>query len=106
MKTYSNKYGTLVVEPITEVMPVKEVRLANFPDDAKFDLDTAERVVLITENRRSQIVVASVHQPVGLVVHESPSTCWIARIVSLDYTGPNPQQAIEDERRRTPSILV
>lgn len=52
MKIYSNKYGTLVVEPITEVMSVRDVRLKNIPMNARFDLDTAEKVVLITENRR------------------------------------------------------
>jgi hypothetical protein len=84
---YENNYGRLVVRPITDTVPVNTIRLANIPVEARFSLEVAEQVVLITENRHTQIVVRDVNENVALVVHESPSTCWVAQIESLDYTG-------------------
>jgi hypothetical protein len=96
---YENKYGTLIVEPITEFGPVASIKGADVPSNCLFYLATAEMIVLITDNLQSQIGV----RPSGrcyLVVHESPSSACVARIVSLKYTGPDAEQEIERVRPR------
>jgi hypothetical protein len=102
--SYTNEYGRLIVKPITGVIPVRDVRLDDIPRTAQFDLETAEQIVLITENRHSQIVVKSASQLMALVIHESPSTCWVAQITLLEYCGPEPSKAIERERWSEPQL--
>lgn len=58
-------------------------------------------------------MVRSSREPVALVIHESlsdkpihtPSECWVAKIHSLDYTGPNPQAALEVEWKLAPKAI-
>jgi len=83
---WSNRYGTLVVEPVTEVGPVAGIRGANIDDEVKFDLDTAGKIVLVTDNRRCQ--VSGEFRGGGrlyLIVHTSCSTAAVVRVVSLDF---------------------
>ena len=91
---YENEYGKLIVEPLTDNRPVSSIKGADVPADCMFDLDTAEKIVLITENQRSQIGVRPSRR-CYLVVHESPSSACAVRIVSLDYAGPDAGQEIE-----------
>ena len=93
--TYENKYGKLVVEHLTDYKPVSFIHGVDLPDDCMFDLDTAEKIVLITENRRTQIGVMPPPRKCYLVVHESCSFACAVRIVSLDYTGPSAAQEID-----------
>lgn len=103
---FQNRYGRLEVEPVTPLLQVRNIRGVDYPDDIKFDLETAERIVLITENRRSQIAFQEWTQNgrAYMIVHTSPSEGYIVRIVSLDYTGPNAQEEIE--RLRPRAIMV
>ena len=92
--TYENGYGKLVVEQITEYGPVASIKGADVPANCLFYLPMAEMIVLITDNLHTQVGV----RPSGrcyLVVHESPSSACVARIVSLKYTGPDAEQEIE-----------
>lgn len=91
---YENKYGKLVVKPLTDFRPVSSIQGDDLPAACMFDLATAEKIVLITENRRSQIAV----RPSGrcyLIVHESCSSACVVRVVSLEYTGSDAEQEIE-----------
>lgn len=101
---YRNRYGALTVEPVSELMHVRDIRCADFPDSIKFDLDTAEKIALITENRRSQIAFSTwTRSSLGiLIVHATESTARVVRVVCLDYTGEiEPRMAIQCERRDT-----
>jgi hypothetical protein len=93
---WSNRYGTLEVEPVGEVQAVSGIRGTDVDDDLKFDVDTAEKIVLITENRRCQIAVSSVRGNGSyLLVHTSCSMAAVVKIVSLEFTdGVVPQEAI------------
>lgn len=53
--TYSNQYGTLTAEPITDYKPVREIYGRDVPQEFTFTLEIAEQIVLITENHNSQI---------------------------------------------------
>ena len=92
--TYENKYGKLVVEHLTDYKPVSFIHGVDLPDDCMFDLDTSEKIVLITENQRSQIGVRPSRR-CYLIVHESCSSACAVRIVSMEYTGPDAGQEIE-----------
>lgn len=83
---WSNRYGTLVVAPVTEVQAVGGIRGADMRDELKFDLETAEKIALITDNRRCQI--SGDFKRGGryyLLVHVSCSRVAVVRIVSLDF---------------------
>jgi hypothetical protein len=102
---YQNSYGTLVVEPVSPLMLVRNIRGVDFPDDIKFDVDTAAKIALITENNRTQLAFqpwTAAKDALGyLIVHETPDTARVVRIVSMDYTGPEPHREIENCRRVT-----
>lgn len=53
--TYSNEFGEVVLEPVTEFMPVSEISRDAIPviDEVLVTIDQAEQVTLITENRRA-----------------------------------------------------
>lgn len=85
---YENRYGVLVVVGLTEPMLIREIHGRDVPEEHKFDLDTAERIVLITENRLSQVCIES-KDSVYLVIHTSPSTGYVARVADLEYRGPS-----------------
>ena len=84
---WSNEYGSLEVEPVTEAGPIKGVRGVDIDDAVKFDLDTAEKIVLITDNRRCQ--VSGEFREGGrlyMMVHTSHSVAALVKIVSLEFT--------------------
>ena len=55
IKKYSNEYGSLVVDMLEGFKPIADIKR---PDDVfLFSLKDAEKIVLITENKDSQIVV-------------------------------------------------
>jgi len=98
VREYSNEYGRLVLKPVTDVMPVRDVRVDNIPQNARFDLETAEMIALISENHGLQLCVKSAEN-IGVVVHETPSTCWVARVQVIEYAGNRPADEIEKQLR-------
>lgn len=96
---FKNGYGTLTLALVSAVMPVDAIRGADVDDAHKFDLETAEKVALITENRRVQIGGTNAHD-CYVVAHESVSTAAIARIETMNYVGGVPAHEIERERWR------
>lgn len=83
---WSNEFGSLVVEPVTGVMQVSSIFGKDLEDGVKFDVGTAEKIALITENRRCQIGVQR-DWKCYLIVHTSPNTAAVVKVVSLEYTG-------------------
>lgn len=96
---FKNGYGTLTLALVSAVMPVDAIRGADVDVAYKFDLETAEKVALITENRRVQIGGTNAHD-CYVVAHESVSTAAIARIETMNYVGGVPAHEIERERWR------
>lgn len=100
---YQNRFGSLVLEPISEYRAVRGIRSDIVPTEGRFHgIDIAEKVALITDNRGIQI---SFQMPLtrdsfGYILHhDSPSTCAICRIVSMEYVGNDPTVEIQDNRR-------
>lgn len=97
---FKNGYGTLTLKLVSPVMPVDAIHGADIADTYKFDLETAEKVALITENRHIQIG-GFTRNDCYVVAHESTSTAAVACIESMTYVGGVPAQAIERERWRS-----
>ncbi len=97
---FKNKYGTLTLKLVSAVMPVDSIHGADIDNAYKFDLKTAEKVALITENRRIQIGGTNAHD-CYVVAHESVSTAAIARIETMDYMSGVPAQELYRERWRS-----
>lgn len=93
---YKNRHGEAELKLHGDIVHVSTVRGAC---PLLFDMDTAEKLLLITENRKIQ--VACVYPDLTklyAVYHHTSSAVQVAEIVSLKYTGGNPSHAIQAER--------
>lgn len=106
---FANRFGVAEITPVTESMPIGDIRkthpmaLAN-----TFDIETAEQIALITENRRIQICPR--FDPMDgmayLVLHDSPSSASICSVKVLEFVcGTTPAKMIESlNRHSAPSM--
>jgi hypothetical protein len=98
---FANEFGTLQFRPLSEPQPIAGIRGATLDAACTFDLETAEKVALITENRRVQ--VAPFKTPAGwrfyAFLHETVNTGAVAQIESLEYIGGTPSNEIEKARK-------
>lgn len=91
--TYANQYGKLEIETVGPYQAVREVDtdLAE-----RFSIDTAERIALITDNRRIQLCPARNRRDMYLMHHESISVVAPCRIISLSFDeNVNAREEIE-----------
>lgn len=98
---YKNKYGELEIETITEAMPVSTVLVSMVEQvNACFDLETAEKIALITDNKKIQIGIDGETKKCYLVYHYTTSLVSICKINRLVYVGGIPKEEIEEEYNR------
>ena len=84
---YTNQYGHLVLEPVTDIMPISQIRAI---PEHMFDINTAEQIATITENRGIQISFVNWEgnnedKLFYVILHDSPSTGAVARVKEIDY---------------------
>jgi len=99
---YNNHYGSLTLDIVGEEQLARNFTSADVPDDCFIDLNTAEEVALITENRGIQIAFRwitekEVPDPKQgyILLHRSPSVVVLTRLSSLDYThSTGPRDAL------------
>jgi hypothetical protein len=105
---YSNRFGTAEVTPVTPFMPVSSIRKTHpQAQENTFDLTTAEKIALITENRGIQLCP---HFPIDglayLVLHDSPSMAAICRVNIEDFVcASSPADMIEALSRHTVAMV-
>lgn len=101
--TFQNKYGKFAAKPILGPLKVNEIFHELVPEDALFSLDTAEQIVLITENISTQIGIARQDGKfVGyLLVHLSQSDVVLVRVSHLEYVGGNAQKILAESYNTT-----
>jgi hypothetical protein len=105
---YSNRFGTVEITPVTPFMPVSSIRKTHpQAQENTFDLHTAEKIALITENRRIQLCP---HFPIDglayLVLHDSPSMAAICRVNVLEFScATSPAEMIETLNRHGVAAL-
>lgn len=97
---FENRFGSVSFRPIAEVTHVKNIRGADLDARCMFDVETAEKIALITENRRIQICPykGADGWRCYVVLHESESTAAVAEIEGLNYTGGVPAAEIHSAR--------
>lgn len=109
---YENEYGILEAVQVTDWFQVGSFSarrfLTEYPKHPTFGIDVAEQIVLITDNRRSQIAgmwdvenqkLIVTPDSCILLVHKSPSIACVVEITKFEYTGPNAQEEIEHYAR-------
>ena len=107
--TFRNKNGTLTVEPVTEVMDVRNIHSKDVPAGLWFDKQTAEQIALITENWHVQLggpypIVKPIMM--WLIAHTACDKAFLVKIVTLEYIGPaDPMTEIERCNRCTPCLV-
>lgn len=97
MITYAHRrYGSLIIEKASGITLVKNHRNIDLDNDLLFNIETAEKIALITEEQRTQLSVSKIEEvfKCSLFVHLSPSTGWVARILNLNYTFDTPARDI------------
>jgi len=82
---YENRYGVLEVEPIEEHHKVSEILGKNIEERFFFDLETSEKIALITDNKDIQLGFLSSppYDKVYLVHHLTGSLGAVCRITKL-----------------------
>lgn len=101
---YSNRFGALTLMPVTEFMPIKNIRKSHPQAKANaVDFETAEKIALITENRRIQICFMYPEMVQAYVVlHNSPSTAAYCRVTLEKFEcNMSPADMLNDLNRQT-----
>lgn len=89
-RVFENRHGRVVTEDITDVIPIKGVRVANFDPADSFDLTKAEQVALITRDERIQLMFDPLNMLNRwmLLLHTDVSDVIVLRVVECEYNGP------------------
>lgn len=78
---FSNEFGTVSITPVTEFLKVGSIRKTHPQAQANmFDLETAEKIALITENHHIQLCFVLGTGKCYLVLNNSPSTAAICSV--------------------------
>jgi hypothetical protein len=85
-KEYSNKYGFLKFM-VGDKQPISTLCSDNFPNHIFFDLETAEKIALITENKKIQICFKSLEK-MYLVYHFTISEVGLCLVKKLEFSSP------------------
>ena len=92
---YKNKYGTATLTPIGPIVHVSKVVGAEVIDAGYgFDMATAERLALVTENARLQPAYNMARRQCYVVCHHSPSEVQVCRLDALVCTETDPHATL------------
>jgi hypothetical protein len=102
-----NKYGSVLLTPVTGYMPIVMISEANLPivNDHLFSMDDSEAIALITGNKNIQVshpfILNNQHpnrEKGYLIHHESPNVACVCKVeierIEID-NGNSAQQEIE-----------
>lgn len=106
---FSNKFGIVEITPVTEFMAVSSIRKTHPQAQANtFDLTTAEKIALITENRRIQICphFFPIDGLAYLLLHDSPSTAAICRVDVEQFVCTTTPAEMLNELNRQESVML
>lgn len=91
VKAYKNEYGELTIEPVTDYVPISTVSFQKTPEvrENLFDINTAEKVALITENRGIQVcfplLAGRGPNNAYVVIHKDASTVAVGKVTLNDF---------------------
>lgn len=102
IQIFKNKYGSLRFF-VGAKQQISDLCSADFPDGVFFDLETAEKIALITENRKIQIGFQNLKKAY-LIYHFSTSEVGLCTIQELDFSS-HVIPSKEIERLQVPFIF-
>ncbi|HFI4796489.1 TPA: hypothetical protein ACGQK4_002208 [Elizabethkingia anophelis] len=109
MKTfeYKNKYGSLKLIPVSDLMKVSNIKGIDIDKKYKFDINTAEKVALITENYDTQMSFGfPITNQAYIIKHESSSTGYICELSDLNFNEEVNATNEISQRNKYSSILI
>jgi hypothetical protein len=101
---YENKYGSLRLELVTDYVPVSQIRAKDQNWDVFIDLDTAEKVALITGNKDTQLCVGADKRSMFIIHHIKGDTAAVCKVVDLNFD--NKYNATKELINPNPSIYL
>jgi len=84
---FKNSFGALKISFVTDFMPVGEIS-QNMPEVSSnlFDVETAEKIALITDNKNVQIGMCyPLNGQAYLIYHSSASVAAVCKIESISF---------------------
>lgn len=105
---YENRHGKVRFRVMSEVTYIRNVSSGQYPGLQRYDLETAERIAVITENHHVQIVPVREGEQwlCYLVLHDSPSFVAVAEIESMEYVDTTAAREVIEESHRSGSPLA
>lgn len=95
---FENKFGSLQVSLVTEFMPVGKIsQEIQEVSDNMFDLNTAEKIALITGNKKVQICMCYPLNGLGyMVYHRNSQEAAVCKVDSIQFScAMSPAEQIE-----------
>jgi hypothetical protein len=104
---YSNKYGTATLTPVGPVVHVSAVVGTEVIDSGYgFDMDTAAKLALVTENFRLQPSYNMERKRFYVMYHHTPSTVQVCRLDALACTEEDPHATLSYLNKCDPVVMV
>lgn len=84
--SYQNKYGYLEFE-VGEYQDVRTIHSKNLDTSLFFEIETAEHIALITENRGIQLSVTWDHKKMFLIHHKASDIAAVCKITKIEFNS-------------------
>jgi len=83
---YNNKYGYVEIETIENCKTINKIHSKNYNDKIFFDMNIAEKIALITENKNIQCVVVDLNK-VFLVYHYTKNMGSVCKLNKIEFNN-------------------
>lgn len=104
---YSNKCGTATLTPVGPIVHVSAVVGTEVIDAGHgFDIDTAAKLALVTENCKLQPSYNMERKQCYVLYHHTPSTVQVCRLDALACTEDDPHATLDYLNKRAPVAMV
>ena len=89
---FANKHGSVTLEAIEAPRPVREIYLKDLPDEYRITWDDIEKIALITDQVRLQVVPGRDLKTkcCGVIRHDTTHTAAWCKVVELNYVTETP----------------
>ena len=92
---YKNQFGETVIEIASEYMSIKQVTRRDVPSNCWFDMDQAEQIALITDNRHLQIGFSEDLRHAYVIHHKNSNTVAYCKVISINFYTKSGESARE-----------